>query len=130
MAKENAQGKAQQMGGAKDGRALPTDDPNRDTAAPRSRRGGGGVGGGLPRDGGPPYGKDLGQLVAKQLEYQLAYHSSSVDWYEKEIERCEAEIIKNREAAEWHRHYLAEAQTDLEDFLAPLSSDETSTAGE
>lgn len=130
MVEANAEGKAQQMGGAENGGSVSENDPHRDTAATATSSVGGSIGGRLPRAGGTTGGKDLGQLVAKQLEYQLAYHSSSVQWYETEIQRCHAEIEKFREAMAWHEAYLAEAQADLEDFLAPLPSEETPTTGE
>lgn len=65
-------------------------------------------------------GKDIGQWVIKNLRYQLAYHSSSVDWYQVEVEKCrakiaelEAEIVRYEEAKEWHQSYLEDVQSDL-----------------
>lgn len=52
----------------------------------------------------------LGQLI-KDLEYQLAYQQSSIDWYM-------AEIKKNEEAVAWHKEKL----TDVEERLANLKA--------
>ncbi|MEA5447962.1 hypothetical protein VB780_05235 [Leptolyngbya sp. CCNP1308] len=123
MVEKNAEGETQQMGRTQDGGALPANDSNRDTATEGSGGGGRGVGGGLLGVGGASHGKDVGQLVVKQLEYQLAYHTSSIEWYAAEIARCEAEILKFREAQAWHEAYLSDVQADLDAFLTPSPAD-------
>lgn len=52
----------------------------------------------------------LGQLI-KDLEYQLAYQQSSIEWYE-------AEIQKNQDALEWHTEKLEEVHQRLEETMA------------
>ncbi|WP_156120005.1 hypothetical protein [Leptolyngbya sp. KIOST-1] len=76
-------------------------------------------------------GKALGQWVFKYLEYQLAYHSSSIDWYQVEIEGCqkkirelEAEIVRYREAIDWHRHYLDAVTIDIQALNAEAAEPE------
>lgn len=122
MVMSNAESQAREMGGEKNRQAHGAEnDPNRVGVTEAASGGGGGIGGRLPGDGGATVGKDLGQWVAKNLEYQLAYHSSSVNWYATEIERCQAEIEKFQEAIAWHKEYLTEAQADLEAFSAPAA---------
>ena len=52
----------------------------------------------------------LGQLI-KDLEYQLAYQQSSIEWYE-------AEIQKNQDALEWHIEKMEQVHQQLEETMA------------
>lgn len=145
---------SQQVGPSQDGELLPAADTGRDgsgsgvgggggddssglrgvsvsgedSSSGGGGRTGGGGGGAIADDGDEPAGKDLGQWVIKNLRYQLAYHSSSVDWYQTEVEKCrakiadlEAEIVRYEEAKEWHQHYYQDVQADYAELT---SSDE------
>lgn len=120
MVASDAKGQTSKMGPDEDGQAnCSANDAGRLAAAQGSGGTGGGIGGRLPGDGGATVGKEFSQWVFKCLDYQLAYHSSSVEWYEGEIERAQAEIEKYREAIAWHQRYLAEARADLEELSMP-----------
>lgn len=120
MVMSNAEGKARKVGREKNRQTNgPANDPNGVGAAEATGGGGGSVGGRLPGGDRSTNGKDFGQWVIKNLEYQLAYHSSSVDWYQVEVEKCrskiaelEAEIVRYEEAKEWHQGYHEEVQAD------------------
>jgi len=56
----------------------------------------------------------LSQLI-RDLEYQLAYHQSSIDWYR-------AEIQKSQGALSWHEDNLAEVEQQLESLKTQAES--------